>query len=96
MTKHTPGPWSVEYGHNYDEIIGPKQEGIAETGVWQTNEKAEQHANARLIAAGPELLDALTTLLIGCESAGHDSGISWAKEQARDAIAKATGIKRCS
>ena len=91
MSKHTPGPWFVDYMHNYDEIVGPKQEGIAQTGVWRTSEKEEQHANARLIAASPEILAALTTLLIGCESAGHDAGISWAKEQARAAIAKATG-----
>lgn len=65
-TKHTPGPWWLgERKGDYIEISGPKHSGLA-TAVWQMeddrlcDENSPQcEANARLIAAGPELLEAL-------------------------------------
>jgi hypothetical protein len=49
---------------------------------------AEQEANARLIAAAPDMLDALENLTIGIDMGWELDGIL---ENARVAIAKATG-----
>jgi hypothetical protein len=50
MSNHTPGPWNV---NGKQSIRGANSEYIARTN-WQNGE-----ANARLIAAAPELLEAL-------------------------------------
>lgn len=57
MSKHTPGPWSVaETRHKYDTVIrGPKGEPIA-LALIAGYTKQEGAANARLIAAAPDLL----------------------------------------
>ena len=97
MSKHTPGPWLIEAQnchsgdiatvHNTDEkwvtIYAPHW---METGM----DEKEQSANARLIAAAPDLLDALKTL-VDCASYGHvmDTADAWIDASA--AIAKATG-----
>jgi hypothetical protein len=87
MSKHTPGPWFTD--HN-DPTRVCKQfrsgrvvnETIAKTAyAWMTN--AERLANARLIAAAPELLEALEVLLNNNESLVGE-------KTARAAYAKAT------
>jgi hypothetical protein len=98
MSKHTPGPWAVDadaypifiYSESetwplIDELgneEGCKGAFIANTG--------DNKANARLIAAAPELLEALKDMLDGHEDActGYGEG---AADKARAAIAKATG-----
>jgi hypothetical protein len=45
----------------------------------------QQEANARLISAAPELLEALQEMLLGADAMG------WSATKARAAIAKATG-----
>ena len=89
MSKHTPGPWFVPaptYRTLYVEArIGNMMlQEVASCGP--TADPAQQAANARLIAAAPELLEALKVLVenggIGPEQMFHD---------ARAAIAKATG-----
>jgi hypothetical protein len=103
MSKHTPGPWRVYpttelvdargtegvTGYNIEsescEIVGV--EGIE---FWKENAEA----NARLIAAAPELLEALTSLLSEAEafaSAIRAYANSEAIAAARAAIAKAKG-----
>ena len=64
--KHTPGPWTVNDQLTFLIIHGPEGEHIAETGAWRhdvcqisNRKRAEMQANARLIAAAPELLEAL-------------------------------------
>ena len=52
---------------------------------------AQQEANARLIAAAPDMLDALENLTIGIAMGWDLDGIL---ENARAAIAKATGEKK--
>ena len=93
QAKHTPGPWLTDrnnvhtgqiatihhcLNNNWVEVWTDKW---AETGLGE----AEQEANARLIAAAPELLEALQALL--AESVYE----SMATATARAAIAKATG-----
>ncbi len=63
-TTHTPGPWSYEYtpyiSQDGEEIPAFQIHGIAK--ISETNEsrpQEEQEANARLIAAAPDLLAAL-------------------------------------
>lgn len=77
--KHTPGPWHVANGV---QIRGAREQ-IAK--VWMMR-GGEGNANARLIAAAPELLEALQFVMT---ASGEQ--LSTAFEQAQAAIAKATG-----
>jgi len=58
--KHTPGPWTLEYDYS---LVMPAKDGnhIVTAGPIGPDESSreEKRANARLIAAAPELLDAL-------------------------------------
>ena len=70
MSAHTPGPWFVpkSFGTQYVEarIDGGMLQEVAACGP--TQEPTQQYANARLIAAAPELLEALNNLLEAVES----------------------------
>lgn len=58
MAEHTPGPWHVTAGPYPREIRaddGPFIASVYDLGVTY----GERNANARLLAAAPELLDAL-------------------------------------
>ena len=63
-TKHTPGPWRIsEYDNGY--LIGAYDGSIALTtgrAITIKKYKNEREANARLIAAAPELLEALSAV----------------------------------
>jgi hypothetical protein len=89
MSKHTPGPWKVSRRFDvYQDTQTPGVGGtfIASTkGQWPLPESINQicEADAKLIAAAPELLKALQDILI------FDSALS--QENARAAIRKATG-----
>jgi hypothetical protein len=78
QTKHTPGPWKVELcvaGGGLVIRIGA-----------QTHVQIFPLSDARLIAAAPELLDALKVAIsehVECEC--------WVCKKARAAIAKAKG-----
>ncbi len=66
MNKHTPGPWQISAIQNEPEkisIIDADMCFVAE--VWQTyiNGESRQQANASLIAAAPELLEACKYLV---------------------------------
>jgi hypothetical protein len=72
-TPHTPGPWRVGdiVGDELDErlIEGPHGEGVGTTWMMGAdfdgeNEYAEREANARLIAAAPELFDLVQGWLV--------------------------------
>lgn len=83
---HTPGPWfavgwQVEIADdNRPDICNTNPETFGQHG----RSDSERCANARLIAAAPELLAALVMLLDAYE-------IPSVREQARAAIKKATG-----
>lgn len=84
QAKHTPGPWEIRegtYGHasTYDwQIVNKDGEYVCD---------GDGEANARLITAAPELLDALQAVL----DYGSMTGASWIEDKARAAIAKALG-----
>lgn len=64
MSKHTPGPWGCiltsYHAHDY-RLINPN--GTPMLLMIEANDHSEQRANARLIAAAPDLLEALTECL---------------------------------
>ena len=91
-TKHTPGPWYVGSGtyegrNIYSTASVTDGEGFTYQPVVATaedNEVACWDANARLIAAAPDLLEALQMLL-------EFPNTGPATTTARAAIARATG-----
>ena len=94
MSKHTPGPWNVSEEFDGTSIKAGMfhvTHTIQACGFHEPDvDKAVTQANARLIAAAPELLDALNAMLTHM---GMDED-EWNKvtfNQARAAIAKATG-----
>jgi hypothetical protein len=95
-TKHTPGPWRVDPDHFRDvqTTDGAIEICLAEGGepygknLFSVPPIEEAHANARLIAAAPDLLEALKAILEDMDSE-HGTDYDYAK--ARAAIAKATG-----
>lgn len=99
MSKHTAGPWELK---NTADIFTPlgatNAEGIAapSNDGWHIADcdmgglcLAEVKANARLIAAAPDLLEALESALTAAEFEKHPAR-PW-HSQARAAIAKARG-----
>lgn len=105
MSKHTPGPWVKHTPSNATQtaliarelpnhrrsivavIPDHLQHGNAAVTDW-----FEMEANARLVAAAPELLEALRNLLAEGEFADYPNTRQWhAVQAARAAITKATG-----
>ncbi len=98
MTKHTPGPWSLRGS----TIRGPHlkdPEGrtrIVAKAIWDKGTYIDEtEANARLIAAAPELVEALEDLVCLAERAMRESDGEWMVDEelrdARAAIAKVRG-----
>lgn len=88
MSKHTPGPWVPACKtniatHRHPAILSDG--GQVAIATFQGGEPATD-ANARLIAAAPELLEALQMLM-------EFPNTGPATSAARAAIAKATGVK---
>ena len=84
-TKHTPGPWKIgAYESGEMAVDGPNGEEI--TGF-------VKQEDAVLIAAAPELLDALKEML--SVYVGHPNNDGPVSTKARAAIAKATGEDQC-
>lgn len=96
MSGHTDGPWEFQkaedcMGRQLDDLV--KWVITAEDGdlwistgpTWDPEHAEESEANARLIAAAPELLEALQQLVdaVDPESTGWSEAVA--------AIAKATG-----
>ena len=92
MSKHTPGPWKIgATPPNGEQTIGTQQ-GLM-VAVATTGANTPTEANARLIAAAPELLDLLNKVL-PLVAFAYDKGLADAEIIGRDiesAIAKATG-----
>lgn len=90
--QHTPGPWRYEYDDNgFFEITS---EVIARRVAFTQRQGDTDEANARLIAAAPELLDVMHWWLQQmADDACDDMGklLDDMSKKARAAIAKATG-----
>lgn len=101
MIEHTPGPWEVRPGYGMLKAeIGPPGRAVAAVWVKQAGTRDEQkepvawpegEANARLIAAAPDLLEALTTIVATLSEQDDEGLIEHAEpmQKARAAIAKA-------
>lgn len=92
--KHTPGPW--KYENDSQGFICDSSGSDVVADAWYSRDHEVQEANARLIAAAPELLECL----IWAMEQGHltyhartKSNVAHcdAVDRARAAIAKATG-----
>ena len=95
--KHTPGPWkairdpchydtlSTVIGGLHEKRRGLEHQLIVQVGGWDVD---QQEANTRLIAAAPELLEALESIM---EFDGPRLLGATGASLARAAIAKATG-----
>jgi hypothetical protein len=103
MSSYTPGPWCVRDLPTGQRYIGPAQDGGAPSVALvlaRVNVPDERlAADARLVAAAPELLQALLNLVgTMCAADGSDmdadrDAIDANVRDARSAIAKATGAK---
>ena len=96
MSKHTQGPWAVRGIPTGQRYIGPSQDGGAPSVALvlsRVNVPDERlAADARLIAAAPELLEALQRLSAQCERMRMlGQSQSNAERNAAAVLAKATG-----
>jgi hypothetical protein len=103
--KHTPGPWEYKVVKNKIRVI-IKQNTVLTLGTIYYDDcnepsccKSEEHANAKLIAAAPELLEALQELIyqLGGEQEAEEEieKSFWATTAMRIKIAKAA-IKKAT
>ena len=99
---HTPGPWEVHRtgytGRSSAKYVingQPSKPGNAYRAVAHIKHStvSPMEANARLIAAAPELLEALQEMYHAFNWGDMNQVETWAIEQCRAAIAKATGEK---
>ncbi|TFZ45654.1 hypothetical protein E5C33_09265 [Stenotrophomonas maltophilia] len=92
-SKHTPGPWTYSHGEhpNFFYIDSPSGDVVYVTASLQPD---HVEANARLIAAAPELLQALQLVECvyrkNCVNEGEPSSVL---DSMQAAIAKATGAR---
>lgn len=90
--KHAPGPWSVVASRAHPATVvirGPDGSFIGNVASWisDPNDALVAAANARLIAAAPELLEALEMVM----RVGRIDDNIKAMDQVAAAIAKARG-----
>lgn len=95
---HTPGPWRVEinteedadWARKWPTIVADEYEVVGTEGLYGDIET--DIANARLIAAAPDLLEALKAYDQWADKTiCTDQELKKIREQMRAAIAKATG-----
>jgi hypothetical protein len=98
MTKHTPGPWQSRHDHDTNTMVIESLEAGTPwhelAVVRSTIGQRVDPANARLIAAAPDLLAALGELVAEADEhpgwEGHDPD-TFGFDLARAAIARAEG-----
>ena len=99
MTKHTPGPWRRVGDFIHDSSNIPFA--VAYTPVTQDNPVAVRDANARLIAAAPELLEFAEQIFNGLEtgmismSSPADETLANVLTRGRNALYEAKGHEPC-
>ncbi len=101
MSKHTPGPWLVasrSYTHGHTGASGihfwvVDSQGNALPCDTRSSKNAEPYANAKIIAAAPDMLDALKIArdAMARMDCGSGTRMGDALEQVEKAIAKAEG-----
>lgn len=94
MSKHTPGPWIVDEPHQvYAEAV---HEYVAITQVedWETVPREQVEANARLIAAAPDLLEALGKMVAVYSGQVQNDGGYTVLDSVRPLITDQAAIKQ--
>lgn len=96
---HTPGPWKLD-GNSEDGWRIRAQDSslpgkitfitVAMIGGWASKYEKEETANVRLIAAAPDMLEALQSIIYHDER-GQGQGYKEAMDKAAAVIAKAMG-----
>lgn len=87
-TKYTPAPWRVHHSHGWLVVEDDNEEMFVQVKKGIGSEK--DRANAYLIAAAPELLEALQNLA-NIMIAFEDDGSKHVFQSAKSAISKALG-----
>lgn len=97
MNKHTPGPWFLgesERGRHF-RAVDAKEHGALASVVWLMEDddidgvsSPRCEANAHLIAAAPDLLDALEEVVQWLELGDHEGKMY---DKCKSAIARARG-----
>lgn len=107
MSNHTKGPWILDEMYSSPDILGEHYHSIHAGCGYHSDESdigfeingCISTADAHLIAAAPDLLEALEDMLAGWkyirESHGDLYGVGWdrAQDKATAAIARARGAK---
>jgi hypothetical protein len=101
MSKHTPGPWQLAEKYNCKDVRAVDGPYVADCNASAAIDWRTKEANARLIAAAPEMLIELRQAVIQLEMAAeciekgrYDEALLHASilmSSKRAAIAKATG-----
>jgi hypothetical protein len=88
-TQHTPGPWTIANGHDARVYLIDDARGHAVGELVYAD--ARKPADARLIAAAPDLLAALRKLIGAIDRLPGNNPLDGLADEARAAIARATG-----
>lgn len=89
MSKHTPGPWATDGG---DTVVAMGNQIVVTAPAPDGASREEMKANARLIAAAPDLLAALKAIFVlRPAGVGANEYALTVERIANDAIAKAKG-----
>ena len=92
-TDHTPGPWTIQHGHSSRVYLinSPRGHAVGEIVYTDTRNPAD----AQLIAAAPDLLEALLELIAEADApinwSGHQAPNTEGFQRARAAVYKAIG-----
>lgn len=90
MSKHTPGPWEIDEANPEMVTAGEYYICDCDGDFYQDLEQSEYEANACLIAAAPDMLEAL----IKCyKHIKNDMTVRGIVVEAKEAIERATGQK---
>ena len=91
MTTHTPGPWAILDRIENSRTLTHISNGahiVCTLGTTRTDGSPNHSANARLIAAAPDLLQVAKDYVLLCQLHDMEGAVL---DAARAAIAKATG-----
>jgi len=105
MTKHTPGEWFIEkelptehpgiesnvFGKFFSVVIWGNAEATNDDSGVRGRTPEEAMANAHLISAAPDLLDALEAIMGSDVFEWNGSAAFWLQDKVKAAIAKAKG-----
>lgn len=95
MSAHTPGPWGIVRHPKPAQVKSILSVGFTANGMasiaWLTGGAIHQDANARLIAAAPDLLAALRALVEAQPNYPSGGYVERYVMRAKAAIAKAEG-----